>query len=134
VRKQHRRTVDNPAFKVRLTVTPSSDAAIYRRLLRYVRPYWGVFAIGLLAMVLGAATDSALPALLKELLDGSFVEKDPQAIKFTPILLVLLFTLRGLADFAQTVALASVSQCVQRCSTRCCASRRTTSMPTPPAR
>jgi len=103
-------SVDNPDCLFCLNVTPYSDTAVYRRLLSYVRPYWGVFAIGVLAMVLGAATDSALPALLQQLLDGSFVEKDPQAIILTPILLVLLFTARGLADFAQTVALASVSQ------------------------
>jgi ATP-binding cassette, subfamily B, bacterial MsbA len=91
-------------------VTTPTDTTIYRRLLGFVRPYWRIFAVGVLAMVAGAATDAALPALLKELLDGSFVSKDARSIHLTPLLLVLLFTARGLSDFAQTVALASVSQ------------------------
>jgi len=92
------------------TVTQPTDSIIYRRLLGFVRPYWRTFALGVLAMVAGAASDAALPALLKELLDGSFVNKDSSSIHLTPLLLVLLFTVRGLADFSQTVALASVSQ------------------------
>jgi subfamily B ATP-binding cassette protein MsbA len=91
-------------------VTTPTDTTTYRRLLGYVRPYWRIFALGVLAMVAGAATDSLLPAMLKELLDGSFVNKDERSIHLTPLLLVLLFTVRGLSDFCQTVALASVSQ------------------------
>jgi subfamily B ATP-binding cassette protein MsbA len=89
-------------------VTPT-DSHIYRRLFGFVRPYWRIFALGVLAMVAYAATETALPALLKELLDGSFVNKDPWAIHAMPFLIVLLFLVRGLADFGQTVALHSVA-------------------------
>ena len=89
-------------------MTPS-DSNIYRRLFGFVRPYWRIFALGVLAMVAYAATETALPALLKELLDGSFVNKDPWAIHAMPFLIVLLFLVRGLADFSQTVALHSVA-------------------------
>jgi ATP-binding cassette, subfamily B, bacterial MsbA len=94
----------------RNALTAPTDTIVYRRLLGYVRPHWHIFAIGVVAMVAGAATDAALPALLKELLDGSFVNKDARSIHLTPLLLVLLFTVRGLADFAQTVSLSGVSQ------------------------
>jgi subfamily B ATP-binding cassette protein MsbA len=83
---------------------------LYRRLLRRVRPYWRTFALGIVAMVVYAVTETALPALLKELLDGSFVEKDPSAIHLMPVLIVLLFLVRGLADFGHSVALSSVAQ------------------------
>ncbi len=89
-------------------MTPT-DSHIYRRLFGFVRPYWRIFALGVLAMVAYAATETALPALLKELLDGSFVNKDPWAIHAMPFLIVLLFLVRGLADFGQTVALHSVA-------------------------
>ena len=91
-------------------VTLPSDATVYRRLLGYVRPYWRTFLLGVLAMLVGAATDATLPALLKQLLDGSFVNKEARSIYLTPLLLVLLFTARGLSDFGQTVALSSVAQ------------------------
>jgi subfamily B ATP-binding cassette protein MsbA len=90
-----------------VTRPPRSD--LVRRLLAYVRPYWRSFALGVSMMVLYAATEAALPALLKELLDGSFVAKDPQAIHLMPLLIVLLFAVRGIADFGHTVALSSVA-------------------------
>ena len=47
-----------------MSALPRSSAwAIYRRLLRYARPYLGVFMIGVLGMILFAATNSALAYL-----------------------------------------------------------------------
>ena len=51
-------------------MTPS---AIYKRLLGYATPYWRVFAITALAMILFAATDTGFAALMKPLLDGNFI-------------------------------------------------------------
>jgi len=50
-----------------------------------------------------------LPALLKELLDGSFVKKDPSALHTTPLLLIGLFLVRGLSDYAHTTTLSIVA-------------------------
>ena len=82
---------------------------LYLRILRYARPHWKVFALGVLAMVAYAATETALPALLKELLDGSFVRRDPEAAYKTPLMLVGLFFARGLSDFAHVTCLNSVA-------------------------
>ncbi|MET0091316.1 MAG: lipid A export permease/ATP-binding protein MsbA [Candidatus Thiodiazotropha sp.] len=77
---------------------------LYFRLLRRVRPYWRQFAGALLSMVILALTEPAIPWLMKPMLDGSFVNKDPQVIFWSPILLILLFTLRGLMNFVSNVA------------------------------
>jgi subfamily B ATP-binding cassette protein MsbA len=82
---------------------------LYLRLLRQVRPYWRQFAGGLLAMVLLALTEPAVPVLMKPMLDGSFVDKDPQVIFWSPILLILLFSIRGLANFLSGIAFEWVS-------------------------
>src|SRR3569832_250438 len=50
--------------------------ALYGRLLGYVKPYWRMFALSLVALVLTAATEPVLPALFKPLLDKGFVAKD----------------------------------------------------------
>jgi len=89
---------------------PARRGDLFRRLLAYVRPYWRRFAFGVLAMTIYAATEAALPALLKELLDGSFVAKDPRKIQLMPLAIVGLFFVRGLSDYAHTVSLAGVSQ------------------------
>jgi subfamily B ATP-binding cassette protein MsbA len=88
---------------------PDRRAALHRRLLSWVRPYWHTFALGVLAMAVYAASETALPALLKLLLDGSFVEKRPAAIHLMPLAIVGLFVVRGVSDFAHVVALNSVA-------------------------
>lgn len=88
---------------------PPTSRALYFRLLRHARPYWRIFLVAVFSMVLVAATEPAIPALLKPLLDGSFIDKDPTWIKLVPILLVAIFFVRGVATFASNVALGWVS-------------------------
>ncbi|MDR3390230.1 MAG: lipid A export permease/ATP-binding protein MsbA [Sulfuriferula sp.] len=61
-----------------------------------------MFAGALLAMAVMAAAEPAVPALFKPLLDGSFVRKDPDFIRIIPLMMIGLFFVRGLADFAST--------------------------------
>ncbi len=77
---------------------------LYLRLLQRVRPYWRQFGGALLAMVVLAMSEPAIPWLMKPMLDGSFVEKDPAVIFWSPILLILLFSLRGIMNFISDVA------------------------------
>jgi subfamily B ATP-binding cassette protein MsbA len=88
-----------------MAISESKSRALYSRLLRYVVPYWRVFAIAILAMVGVAATEPMFPALMKPLLDGSFVDKDPTTIKLLPIALVGLFLVRGVIGFISDYAL-----------------------------
>ncbi len=73
--------------------------SIYRRLLRYARPYVGVFMIGVLGMVLFAATNIGLAYVVKQFVSGAFVKRDPQVLWEVPVGVVVLFTLRGIGDF-----------------------------------
>ena len=77
---------------------------LYLRLLAYVKPYWRQFGVALVAMVVLAATEPAIPALLKPMLDGTFVEKDPDVVRWTPLLLIGLFLIRGSMNFLSGVA------------------------------
>jgi subfamily B ATP-binding cassette protein MsbA len=86
-----------------------SSKALYLRVLAEVRPHWRTFSLGILAMIGYAATETALPALLKELLDGSFVNRDPDAIHRMPLLIVALFVVRGATDFVHVTALNAVA-------------------------
>ena len=82
---------------------------LYQRLLRYVLPYWRVFLVSIISMALVAASEPALPALLKPLVDGGFVNKDPAMMRLMPLLLVGLFVLRGLATFTSSYAISWVA-------------------------
>jgi subfamily B ATP-binding cassette protein MsbA len=83
----------------------SASRILYTRLLRQVIPYRWQFAIALLGMILTAATEPALPALLKPMLDQSFVRKDPTWKNFVPIALVGLFLIRGVTNFISKYAM-----------------------------
>src|SRR6266513_171061 len=83
----------------------SSDATslqLYLRLLRYVKPYWVPFALSIAAMVVTALTEPVFPALLKPLLDGSFVHKEGG-------LLVAVFLVRGFASYVSDYAIGWVA-------------------------
>jgi ATP-binding cassette, subfamily B, bacterial MsbA len=84
--------------------------ALYLRLLTYVRPHWRMFAFAVFTMVALAATEPILPALMKPMLDGSFVEKNAQIIRWVPIALVGLFVIRGILMFASGYTVTYVGQ------------------------
>ena len=83
---------------------------LYLRLLSYVRPHWRMFGVAIFTMIILAATEPVLPALMKPMLDGSFVEKDAAVIRWVPIALVALFAVRGIFMFASGYAMAYVGQ------------------------
>jgi len=85
-----------------------TSTQLYFRLLRYVKPYWGVFALSIVGMLLTAATEVALPMSVKPFLDGTFVNKDPFFITWVPILMVLLYVVRGAGAYIGTYASAWV--------------------------
>ncbi|HEC74176.1 MAG TPA: lipid A export permease/ATP-binding protein MsbA [Methylophaga aminisulfidivorans] len=87
---------------------------LYLRLLTYVKPYWFAFAATILAMVVFAGTETGMAALMKPLMDGSFVERDPDTIKLIPLLLIGLFLIRGVSSFFTTYGLGWVARNVIR--------------------
>ncbi len=89
-------------------LTPTSRQTL-SRLLGYFRPHWRVFLVGTFGMVLLAVSEAGIPALLKPLLDGTFVEKDPVYLKWAPVALILLFLVRGIAQLASNAAFAAIS-------------------------
>lgn len=80
-------------------------ASLYSRLLRHVRPYRWEFFSAVVAMIVTAATEPFLPALLKPMLDKSFVHKDPNWMHWVPFMLMGLFLVRGVANFIAKFAM-----------------------------
>ena len=85
-----------------------TSTQLYLRLLGYVQPYWRTFAVSILGMAVTAATEPLLPALLKPMLDGTFVHKDDTVIKLAPLLILVIFFVRGVASFIGTYAIGWV--------------------------
>ena len=92
-------------FSARVRAMNMTSSRLYLRLLGYVKRYWRIFAISILGMVVAAATEPLLPALLKPMLDGTFVHKDQTVIDLAPIFIIVIFFVRGLASFTATYAI-----------------------------
>ena len=82
-----------------------SSTQLYFRLLKYVKPYWRAFSISLLGMIVVASTEPLVPALMKPMLDGTFVHKDQAMMRIVPAVIILIFLVRGIATFIGTYAI-----------------------------
>ncbi len=82
---------------------------MYLRLLTFVRPYWGGFALALCAMVLLAATEPLFPALMKPLLDKGFSGQARNDLWLAPLAIVGIFLLRGVLSFCGGYLMAWVT-------------------------
>lgn len=72
---------------------------LYKRLLHYVVPHWKMFLVATVAMAVFATTDTGFAALMKPMLDESFVERDPDVIRILPFAIIGLFIVRGVTGF-----------------------------------
>ncbi|HKE94676.1 MAG TPA: lipid A export permease/ATP-binding protein MsbA [Povalibacter sp.] len=83
---------------------------IYRRLLTYLRPHWGMFSLGIAGAMLYSVTMVSFTAFAKVFGDGTFENRDPRTIVWLPVALIVLFFLRGLGDFTQTYCMGHVGR------------------------
>jgi subfamily B ATP-binding cassette protein MsbA len=91
-----------------LSVVPGVGVAsadswlIYRRLLRYAKPYLGMFLIGVLGSILFAGSNASLAYLVKKFMHGAFLDTSPEILWQVPLGVVVIFTLRGVGDYVQS--------------------------------
>jgi subfamily B ATP-binding cassette protein MsbA len=88
----------------------SNATVLYKRLLAYAKPYRLVFGASIVAMLIFAATEAGLAALMKPLMDGTFVDKDPDIISILPLAMISIFLVRGIANFLTTYGLGWISR------------------------
>lgn len=106
VRKDRVSCVDWTIFSRRMVL---DGKRIYLRLLHHVVPYWRVFLVAILSMVVLAITEPAIPALLKPTFDSSFVDKDLDTVALMAVLVVALFLIRGVSSYLSAITLAWVA-------------------------
>ena len=85
-------------------IVNSHTLSLYKRLLQYIRPYYKAVAITISALLVTAAMTPLLPALLKEVVDESLIAKNEDTILMIPLLIILIFMIRGFAEYVSKVA------------------------------
>ena len=91
-----------------MTQASGDSKAIYLRLLRHVVPYWRVFALGTVMMIVLGLTEPAFPAIL-EMVVSSFEEHTLDNVPMYAALFLGVFLVRGLSSFLSVYALESVA-------------------------
>jgi len=92
------------------TLLPGASLRLYRRLLRYALPHWRVFLLAVGALIVVAASEAAFAALIKPMMDGTFVERDSAVIKWAPLVMIVLFLFNGIASYAAAMGMQWVAR------------------------
>ena len=87
-----------------------SDTRLYLRLLSFAKPYWKLGVIAVTGMVALGVLQPMLAALTQPLVDESLIQKDPDALWQIPIMLVLIYSLKGVAEYISSVASQGLAQ------------------------
>ncbi len=95
-----------------VAVNPGDWIVTYRRLLRYVRPHWPIALIAIVGMTGEALMAGAFTALMKPMVDGTFVQRDAGLLAWLPFAIVAIFVVRGLSGFLADVGSARVGRSV----------------------
>ncbi len=82
---------------------------LYLRLLRYVRPYWRVFALAIGGMMVVAAGDGVMVWVTKVLVDAFNTPGSPETA-WLPAAVVLVFLLRGIGAYVSDYGMGWVGQ------------------------
>jgi len=72
---------------------------IYYRLLRYSSRYWGIFLLGVCGTIVLSMVDAGFTWLIKPIINKGLVDRDMAFIKWLPLLIVIIFIIRGVAGF-----------------------------------
>src|SRR5688572_30074134 len=87
---------------------------VYRRLLRYAAASWPVGIVATIGMAIEAAAAGAFTWLMRPMIDGTFIERDPEVIAWLPFAIVGIFFVRGIATFVSDVGMARIGRTVVR--------------------
>lgn len=74
---------------------------IYRRLFKFVKPYWKRIVIALICMILLSGINALIAYLVKPAIDEIFLKKDLTMLALIPLALVVAYFLKGLFDYGQ---------------------------------
>lgn len=85
-----------------------------KRLLKLVRPYWGrVILAGILSLIV-SGINGGLAWLVKPALDGIFLEKNKTLLVIMPLVVLILYLLRGVFFFFQSYLMRSIGAKIVR--------------------
>jgi len=86
-----------------------SMSATFWRIFSLLTPYKSRLFLAILGMLVTAATEPAVAAMMKLLLDKGFSEQRSFSLWMVPVFVVGIFVIRGLSTFTTTYLMSSIS-------------------------
>lgn len=83
-----------------------------RQLLAYIRDQWSKLALAMLCMVIVAATTSATAFIVKPVLDDIFLNRNESMLRLMPILIMVIYILRGAGMYGQDFLMHYVGETI----------------------
>lgn len=97
-----------------MTASNNTGLQTYKRLLQYAKPYWALFILGAIGTVLLSLTDAGFAWLVQPIINHGFVKRDRSFIHWLPILIFVIFMIRGMAGFISSYFISRVARTVVR--------------------
>lgn len=85
-----------------------SGKIVYKRLMRYVLPYWKIFVLSLFGFLLYASTQPMVAMIIQHIIE-TLNTAERKGIEYLPLLFILLFLVRGVGSFLGNYFLARIS-------------------------
>ncbi|GAA0402673.1 lipid A ABC transporter ATP-binding protein/permease MsbA [Cocleimonas flava] len=89
-----------------------SGYAIYKRLAIYAVKHWKYLIVAIVGLIIGGLTIPLFAVYMQPLLDGTFMDKDPEIIEWAPFALLLIFLLRGISGFMSSYSMEWIGRSV----------------------
>ena len=70
------------------------DARLYKRILAYAKPYFGLIALGMILASVVSAMNGASAWLVKPVLDDIFMAKKATMLKLLPLGIILIYLVK----------------------------------------
>jgi subfamily B ATP-binding cassette protein MsbA len=86
----------------------------YRRLLGYARNYWPLLALAGLGMVVEAGAAGAFTAMMKPVVNETFIERNRELSALFPLAIIGIFLLRGIATLCTDYGMSRSGRSIVR--------------------
>ncbi len=86
--------------------------AVYKRLTSYALKHWRYLIMAFIGLVIAGATVPLFALYMQPLLDGTFMEKDPEVIRWAPFAVLFIFLLRVIASFMSSYSMEWIGRSV----------------------
>lgn len=81
---------------------------MYKRLLKYVKPYWTRVLLAFLCALGVSGTTAAAAWLVQPALDNIFIKRDLQMLVFVPFVILVIYLVKGVCNYTQAYIMRDV--------------------------